>query len=94
MPNEKYDNFEDLDSDVFVYDTLLVGDKSYKYVDRAVAEEIFQIKQQQPNLNITLIVHPSRAGHANTVLRALVDPIELETIHTTDLTDNLISKNK
>lgn len=93
MANEDYDDFEDLDSDVFVYDTLNIGDKSYKYIDGPAAEEILQIKKKQPELDITLTVHPSRVGHANTILRALVDPHTLNAVHTTELTNELISKN-
>lgn len=93
MANEDYEDFEDLDADVFIYDTLSVGGLKYRYVDQAAAEKILQVVEEHPETVISLNVHPSRAAYANTILRALVDPVKLKSTHPTDLTNELIQLN-
>lgn len=94
MPNETYDKFEDLDSDVFVYEELLFNGKSYNFVSEEISQEILETLQKKPELTIKLIVSPSRSQHANTILRALLTTKELQSGNTTELINNLISLNK
>lgn len=95
MPNEPYTSFEDLDADVFVYDTVNVGNKTYKYIDETNWSEIKETFTTKPDTQIYFTPHPSRLHRANTILRSLISGDKLvENIKNPEFIDQLIQEVK